>query len=74
MDRDQVAEAMNVKPGTVASYIIKALALNSELPFDADRLHELAQGVFLRDDEKALLADLLRQEAADTSNVVNDEN
>lgn len=64
LDRDQIAAEMGVKPATVAGYIIKALTIDADLPYDASRLQELIKGIIIRNDQMDALQELLAIEEA----------
>lgn len=61
LDREEVAQKMNVKEATVASYIIKALTTDPELAYDVDRLRALLKGMIIPNFQKPLVDQLLQQ-------------
>lgn len=61
LDREEVAQKMNVKEATVASYIIKALTTDPELAYDVDRLRALLKGIIIPNFQKPLVNQLLHQ-------------
>lgn len=61
LGRDEIAKKMNIKPASVTSYIIKALLLDPDLPYDAQRLRDLVQDVYVSQENKKRVQDLLAQ-------------
>ncbi|KAK9898105.1 hypothetical protein P389DRAFT_65742 [Cystobasidium minutum MCA 4210] len=64
LERDEVAQRMNVKESTVASYIIKALITDPELEYDVERLRALLKGMVIPNFQKPQVEQLLMEQPA----------